>query len=132
MTKLTDTQLVILTAACQRPDRCILPLPAQIKGGAAQKVVAGLLSRRLTEEAEAGRESPVWRETAGRRGVTLVATDAALEILGIESASVATRGDTAALAETDAVGSAGAVEPPTARDVAAPRKSPVHSRRSWG
>ncbi len=28
MTKLTDTQLVVLSAACQRPDRNVLPLPA--------------------------------------------------------------------------------------------------------
>jgi len=27
MTKLTDIQLVILSAACQRPNRLVLPLP---------------------------------------------------------------------------------------------------------
>ncbi len=39
MTKLSDTQLVILSAACQRDDRQVLPLPGTLKGGAANKVV---------------------------------------------------------------------------------------------
>ncbi len=39
MTKLSDTQLVILSAACQRDDRLVLPLPDRLKGGAASKVI---------------------------------------------------------------------------------------------
>ena len=34
MTKLTDTQRVILSAASQRTDRLALPLPKSLKGGA--------------------------------------------------------------------------------------------------
>ncbi len=43
MTKLSDAQLVVLSAACQRPNRNLLPLPERMKGGAAQKIVASLI-----------------------------------------------------------------------------------------
>jgi hypothetical protein len=42
MTKLSDTQLVILSAASQREDGAILPLTIDLKGGALQKVLASL------------------------------------------------------------------------------------------
>jgi hypothetical protein len=41
-TRLTDTQLIVLSAAAQRDDRCAM-LPQKLKGGAAQKVVQKLL-----------------------------------------------------------------------------------------
>ena len=104
MTKLTDTHLVILSAACQQPDRLVLPLPAHIRGGAVKKVVTGLLTRGLVEEAKAGRDAPVWRETGDGHGVTLVATDAAFEALGIEREAVR---DQAAREETAAGAPAG-------------------------
>jgi hypothetical protein len=84
MSKLSDTQLVILTAACQRPDRLVLPLPARLKGGAADKVVANLTAKGLVVEVDARRGEPMWRETGDGHGVTLVATEAALAVLGIE------------------------------------------------
>ena len=45
--KLTDTQAAALTAAAARPDGAILPLPAQIRGGAAGKVCDALLAKGL-------------------------------------------------------------------------------------
>lgn len=84
MTKLSDTQLVILSAACQRPDRLVLPLPEHLKGGAIAKVVASLTAKGLIEEADAKRGDPVWRDTGDGHGVTLVVTDAAFAALGIE------------------------------------------------
>jgi len=84
MTRLSDTQLVLLSAACQRPDRNVLPLPANLKGGAAQKVVAGLLAKRLVEEGAAGPADPVWRTDEDGSRVTLRATNAAFQELGIE------------------------------------------------
>ena len=74
MTKLTDIQLVILTAAYQRPNRLVLPLPERPKGGAAQKVVGALLLKDLVEEVLAGAGDPVWRQPADGHAVTLVAT----------------------------------------------------------
>ncbi len=84
MTKLSDTQLVVLAAACQRPDRNLLPLPAHLKGGAQGKVVASLIGKGLVEEAAAGPGEPVWREAEDGSRTTLRATDAAFQALGIE------------------------------------------------
>ena len=50
MTKLSDTQLVILSAAAQREDSNVLPLPGSLRGRAAAKVVGALLSRGLIAE----------------------------------------------------------------------------------
>ena len=40
MTKLSDTQAILLSAAAQRADGNLLPLPGSLRGGAAIKVVA--------------------------------------------------------------------------------------------
>ena len=50
MPKLSDTQSILLTAAAQRADGNLLPLPGSLRGGAATKVVAALLARGLAEE----------------------------------------------------------------------------------
>jgi DNA-binding MarR family transcriptional regulator len=83
--KLSDTQLVILTAASQRDDRLALPLPERLKGGAAAKVVASLIAKGLVEEVDANLGDPIWRKTGDAHGVTLVVTDAARAVLGIEA-----------------------------------------------
>jgi Protein of unknown function (DUF3489) len=58
--KLTDTQLLLLSAASQRDDRALEP-PPKLSGGAAGKVVAKLLTEGLVEEIRARGELPVWR-----------------------------------------------------------------------
>jgi Protein of unknown function (DUF3489) len=58
--KLTDTQLVLLSAASQRDDRALERLPNRT-GGAAGKVVAKLLAEGLVEEIQARGSLPVWR-----------------------------------------------------------------------
>ena len=45
--KLTDTQTAVLAAAAARPDGAILPLPAQIRGGAIGKVCDALVAKGL-------------------------------------------------------------------------------------
>ena len=45
--KLTDTQTTVLTAAAARDDGAILPLPAQIRGGAIGKVCDALVAKSL-------------------------------------------------------------------------------------
>ena len=86
MTKLTDTQRVILSAASQRTDRLALPLPKSLKGGAVIKVIGPLLEKGLLEEVDANRKlgDPVWRETGDGHGVTLIISDAGLEAIGVE------------------------------------------------
>ena len=130
MTKLTDIQLVIL-AACQRPNRSVLPLPERLKGGAAQKVVGALLARGLVAEVEAGPAIRLWRETGDGRGVTLVATDAALQALGIEAASGPTAASTAAPAPAESLVPAEAPQPPASHPAPLrPRPARGRSRRS--
>src|SRR5712692_8844772 len=58
--KLTDTQLLLLSAASQRDDRALEPSP-KLTGGAAGKVVAKLLTEGLVEEIRARGSLPVWR-----------------------------------------------------------------------
>ena len=58
--KLTDTQLVILSAASQRKDGGIEHAP-NLKGTAAHKVVGKLLTEGLIEEIQARGSLPVWR-----------------------------------------------------------------------
>lgn len=81
--QLSDTQLIILSAASQRSDWHVLPLPAHLKGSAANKVIASLLGKNLIEECDAVRGDPIWRETGDGHGTTLVLTEHAFAALGI-------------------------------------------------
>lgn len=89
MTKLTDTQAIILSAASQRDGHIALPLPDSLRGGAATKVFGAMLATGLLEEVDADtrKGEPVWRETGDGHGITLVATDAGLAAIGIETDS---------------------------------------------
>ena len=49
--KLTDTQLVMLSAAAQREDRCIVA-PPSLKGAAAQKIATKLVAAGFAKEIE--------------------------------------------------------------------------------
>ena len=54
MTKLNDTQLILLSTATQRDDGSLLPLPATLAdaGDRATKAIAALIKRRFVEERE--------------------------------------------------------------------------------
>jgi len=91
MTKLSDTQLVILSAAAQREDRNVLPLPGSLRGGAAAKVVGALLSRGLIAETTTDSQTKadaalnrIWRNDEDGRAILLHITDAGLAAIGIE------------------------------------------------
>ena len=78
MTKLSDTQLTILSAAAQRPDGNLLPLPGSLRGGAAGKVVGALLGRGLVREEVTDSTRPadaafntIWRNEEDGRPVLL-------------------------------------------------------------
>jgi hypothetical protein len=113
MTELTDTQLVVLSAACERPDRSVLPLPANLKGGAAQKVAAGLLAKGLVEEGTAGPADPVWRTDEDGIKIMLLATDAAFKVLGIEADGDSSHSEEAAPVTTKRDGKAKPQRKPT-------------------
>ena len=63
MSRLTDTQLVILSAASQRDDRGV-ELPANVKGQAARKVIDKLIRNELLEEVHANGSLLAWRRDA--------------------------------------------------------------------
>ena len=77
-------QLVVLTASCQRPDRCVLPITAKLKGNAAGNVLKSLLNKGLIKEVRAKRDDTVWPHDEERGRMTLVATKAAFAALGID------------------------------------------------
>ncbi len=82
MTTLTDTQSVILAAACARDTGLIFPVTANLKGGAVGNICKSLLKRGLIEEIPAADPDTVWRH--GETGpLTLRATPLAHLALGI-------------------------------------------------
>jgi len=86
MPKLTDTQILILSRAANRPDNLALPLPEGLHGAAAKMSVSNMIARGWLEEVEANlrRNEPIWRETGDGHGTTLIATAAGLQAIGIE------------------------------------------------
>ena len=87
MPKLTDTQLVILSAAAQRSAGSALPLPKSVKlrGGAVNHVLKGLLKKGLLDEQPAGHDDAAWRESKDGQRLTLVIADAGRQAIGIET-----------------------------------------------
>ena len=92
MTKLTETQTIILSAGAQRPDNIALPLPKGLAGAAAKMAVTKMIEHGWLQEVDANlrRNEPLWRETGDGHGTTLVVTDAGLLAIGIESVVVKT------------------------------------------
>ncbi len=89
MTKLSDTQMVILSNAAARFERNALPLPGSLRGGAATKVVGALLSRGLVAERIIETTSKadtalnrIWRNESDGRAVLLEITDAGFAAIG--------------------------------------------------
>lgn len=95
MAKLSDSQLVVLAAACERDDRSVYPLTIKAKGNATDKVLKSLLAKGLIEEIQAGLNDAVWREDKAGARLTLRATDAAPAALNIEIDTTAPADDAA-------------------------------------
>jgi hypothetical protein len=89
MTKLSDTQAVILSAASQRDDGAVLPLPEtlKIKGGAVDKVLGSLKAKGLIDHQGTPR---------GDDPPPLRITRAGLEAIGVETEDDASEGATPA------------------------------------
>jgi Protein of unknown function (DUF3489) len=100
--KLTDTQLVLMSAAAQREDRCLVVSPT-LKGGAARNVASKLISAGFVREVRAKSGDPIWRrgEESGASyalkltaaGAKAIAVDdaAKLEDAGEEGDALASR-----------------------------------------
>jgi hypothetical protein len=88
MPKLTDTQLIILSTASQRDDRGV-ELPANLKGGAARKVVDKLIRAGLLEEVRVRGSLPQWRRDDDNGPLALRITKQGLEAVGAKDATAA-------------------------------------------
>jgi hypothetical protein len=85
--KLTDSQLVILSAASRREDGEILPLPRSLKlnAGAVTLVLKSLLKHKLVVETEAANDMAAWREDEAGRRFALAITSAGLKAIGVDA-----------------------------------------------
>ena len=109
--KLTDTQLVLLSAAAQRKD-LFLVAPPTLKGATAQKVASKLISAGFVKEVKAKASDPIWRRDEGASyalkltaaGAKAIAVDEAAEPedAGEESDALANRDQAAILSKLDA------------------------------
>jgi hypothetical protein len=111
--KLTDTQLVLLSAAAQRKDFCLVA-PPTLKGATAQKVASKLISAGFVKEVKAKAGGPFWRrdEESGSSyalkltaaGAKAIAVDdpAEPEDASEESDTLANRDEAAILSKLDA------------------------------
>jgi hypothetical protein len=97
--RLTDTQLVLLSAASQRESRAVILAP-ELKGSAATKVVGGLLREKLIEEIPANGSLPVWRRDEDAGALALRITERGLSAIGIDGSAVQDRKEPAAAAQT--------------------------------
>ena len=85
--KLSDAQLVILSAAAQRADGSLLPLPESLaaKGAALNRVIIETLcKRKLAEERRTINGAPEWRRDEEHRPLGLFITKSGLLALGID------------------------------------------------
>ena len=127
MTKLSDTQLVILSAAAKSEDRNVLPLPGSLRGGAATKVVAALLSRGLIAETTTDSRTKadaalnrIWRNDEDGRAILLHITDTGLAAIGVEPES----GDTAPTGADEAQNAEAREDAPADADRAPKARTP--------
>jgi hypothetical protein len=83
MAKLTDTQLVILSAAASRKDHAVLPLPKslKIKGAAVTKTLEALRKKGLLDVKPASRNAAAWGEDKDGHRMMLVVTEAGLRAI---------------------------------------------------
>ncbi len=91
MTRLTDTQLVILNAAAQRKDGDLLPLPGSLRGGGAKRLIDSLMSRDFVAEHVADSVAAAdaalntsWRNHEEGRAVLLQITADGRDAIGVE------------------------------------------------
>jgi uncharacterized protein DUF3489 len=88
MAKLTDTQLIVLSAAAARDDG-IACVPPKMNGAAASKVGASLVTRKLMREVRSKPGMPVWREGEDGRPISLMITRAGRDAVSVGEAATA-------------------------------------------
>ena len=81
--KLTDAQLVMMSAAAQREDRC-LAAPETMKGAVVSKAGAKLVKLGFAREIHAKPGTPLWRRDETGRSVALKLTTAGLKAIAVD------------------------------------------------
>lgn len=81
-TALSDTQLILLSAASQRDDNLLTPSP-RLRGSAASRVSDSLIASGLVEEARVSIDQPSWREDPEHGRIGLRITPAGHEAIGL-------------------------------------------------
>ena len=89
MSKLTDTQLVILSSALRRNDRGV-DLPANVTGEPVRKAVDNLIRAGLLEEVRANGSLLAWRRDAEAGPMALRITKQGLEAVKVKDDAVCT------------------------------------------
>jgi hypothetical protein len=102
MVRLSDSQAVVLGAACQRADRSVYPLTTKLPGAAAAKILSSLLKKGFIEELQAKPKDTVWREDKKKGRLTLRVTPAAFEALGIAQDGSSGESETKGVAHSEA------------------------------
>jgi hypothetical protein len=125
MSRLTDTQLIILSGASQRDDRGV-ELPATVKDEAARKAVDKLIRAGLLEEVRAGGSLPVWRRDDDSGPIALRITKQGLEAIDVEDETVAAPKE----ASVRPAPARDEVEPPAAKAVASGKRISVAAQKS--
>jgi hypothetical protein len=82
MTKLTDTQLILLSSASKH-DEGLATRPINLHAAAAQKVASSLINKGLVREIRAKADAPVWHENDDGR-FALKITKAGREAIGVQ------------------------------------------------
>jgi len=84
MTKLTDTQLIVLSSAAKQDDGLAIR-PANLNAAAAAKVASSLIDKGLARDIRAKADAPVWHENDDGR-FALKITKAGREAIGVDDA----------------------------------------------
>jgi hypothetical protein len=87
MTKLTDTQLIVLSSACRNEDG-LATCPENLKPAAAEKLAASLQGKGLVREIRCKPGAPVWREDGQGKTYSLKILKAGREAVGMPEEKV--------------------------------------------
>jgi hypothetical protein len=122
MSRLTDTQRIILSSASRRNDRGVA-LPANVTGEALRKAVYKRIGARLLEEVRAHGSLLAWRRDAEAEPMALRITRQGLEAVGVKDDAVDAAPETSTGTAPD-----GGEAAPAAKSVAPKRNSAAAQR----
>ena len=124
MHKLSDSQLVILSTASQRPDGCVFPITLKLKGNAIGNVLKSLLTKGLLDEVPGRADDTLWRYDDGAP-LTLKASPAAYRHLGIDAEATPAADDVPAIDRPSGKRKPAEAAQAAAIDEEKPRKEPT-------